>query len=44
MNRKNREEIEALLCLLAEWELMEFDLIKQDRWKADQEKALHCIR
>lgn len=41
MIRMNRQEIEALLRLLAEWEREELNLLMQERREAEQEGRLH---
>jgi hypothetical protein len=36
MSKMTRQEIEALLKLLAEWEREEMDLLMQERWEAER--------
>ncbi len=38
-----RQEVEALLRLLAEWEREELDLLMQERMEAEQEEQLHWV-
>ena len=41
MSKMTRQEIEALLRLLAEWEREELELVIQERREAEREGGLH---
>jgi hypothetical protein len=41
MSKMTRQEIEALLKLLAEWEREELELIMRERVEAEREGRLH---
>jgi hypothetical protein len=41
--KMTRQEIEALLRLLAEFEREDMELLMQDRWEAELQGQPHCL-